>query len=151
MAADRLIVSPPQPGDKAMWRSLYDGYAAFYKMPMNDRIADTLWGWLHDPAHVVEGLLARAPDGTAIGLAHFRAMPRPLAGATSGFLDDLYVAPAMRGGGVADALFDRLSAIGRERGWSSLRWLTADDNYRARAVYDRRARRTMWITYQMDL
>ena len=52
---------------------------------------------------------------------------------------------------MADALFERLAAIGRERGWSSLRWLTADDNYRARALYDRRAKRTMWITYQMDL
>jgi GNAT superfamily N-acetyltransferase len=144
MTSDRLIVSPPQPGDKATWRALY-------KMPMDDRIADTLWGWLHDSSHVVEGLLARAGDGRAVGLAHFRTMPRPLAGATCGFLDDLYVAPEMRGGGGADALLDRLAAIGRERGWSSLRWLTADDNYRARAVYDRRAKRTTWITYQMDL
>ncbi len=151
MAVDQLSVSPPRSGDKAMWRALYDGYAAFYKMPMDDQIADTLWGWLHDPAHIVEGLIARIADEKVVGLAQFRTMPRPLAGATCGFLDDLYVAPERRGGGVADALFERLAAIGRERGWSSLRWLTADDNYRARALYDRRAKRTMWITYQMDL
>ncbi len=30
-----------------------------------------------------------------------------------------------------------------------MRWTTADDNYRARAVYDKRAVRTTWITYDM--
>jgi hypothetical protein len=32
-----------------------------------------------------------------------------------------------------------------------VRWRTADDNYRARARYDKVATRTMWITYQIDL
>ena len=36
-----------------------------------------------------------------------------------------------------------------ERGWSIVRWTTADDNYRARAVYDELATRTTWITYDM--
>jgi hypothetical protein len=29
---------------------------------------------------------------------------------------------------VADALIDRLGEIGRERGWSVVRWIAADDN-----------------------
>ena len=37
------------------------------------------------------------------------------------------------------------------RGWPSLQWLTADDNYRGRTLYDRIGKRTMWITYEMDL
>jgi hypothetical protein len=48
---------------------------------------------------------------------------------------------------VADALIDHLAAMARERGWSVVRWITADDNYRGRGVYDRVAKRTMWITY----
>ena len=39
------------------------------------------------------------------------------------------------------------AAMARERGWSVVRWITADDNYRGRGVYDRVAKRTMWITY----
>ncbi len=31
-----------------------------------------------------------------------------------------------------------------------IRWITADDNYRARAKYDRFAARTPWITYDME-
>jgi hypothetical protein len=31
-----------------------------------------------------------------------------------------------------------------------IRWITADDNYRARAKYDQLASRTPWITYDMQ-
>jgi GNAT superfamily N-acetyltransferase len=147
----QIAISTPVARDKAGWRRLYDGYTAFYKMPTNDEIADRVWGWINDPAHSVEALVARAHEGRVVGLAHFRSMPRPLNGSVAGFLDDLFVDPAFRGGRVADRLIAAVAALGRERGWTVVRWLTADDNYRARGVYDRHAKRTMWITYQMDL
>ena len=75
--------------DKTDWRRLYDGYAAFYKMPMTDETAERVWGWLHDAEHVQEALVARDATGRVIGLAHFRPMPSPLRGAYAGFLDDL--------------------------------------------------------------
>ena len=37
--------------DKESWAKLYDGYADFYKVPMNTRILDTLWGWIQDETH----------------------------------------------------------------------------------------------------
>jgi hypothetical protein len=67
----------------------------------------------------------------------------------SGYLDDLYVEPITRGTGVVEALFGELNRLALERDWAVVRWTTADDNYRARAVYDKRATRTMWITYDM--
>ena len=147
----QLAIAPPIATDKPDWRRLYDGYAAFYKVPMNDAIADRVWGWINDPAHNLEALVARTPAGRVVGLAHFRAMPRPLTGSTVGFLDDLFVDPELRGGRVADQLITALAGLARQRGWTLIRWLTADDNYRAHGVYDRLAKRTMWITYQMDL
>src|ERR1700677_4809960 len=36
----QLIIAPLIATDKLDWRRLYDGYAAFYKVPMNDVIAD---------------------------------------------------------------------------------------------------------------
>jgi hypothetical protein len=50
---------------------------------------------------------------------------------------------------VADALIQAVGAIAREKGWSVVRWITADNNYRGRGVYDRLATRTMWITYDL--
>jgi GNAT superfamily N-acetyltransferase len=146
-----IAIGPPQPADYADWRRLYQGYATFYKMPMDDAIAGRVWGWLLDPGHGLEALLARSAARGVVGLAHFRAMPRPLTGTTAGFLDDLFVAPELRGQRVADQLIEAVAALGRARGWTLLRWLTGDNNYRARGVYDRLAIRTMWITYQMDL
>ena len=73
----QLTIAPPVAADKPDWRRLYGAYATFYKVPMNDVIADRVWGWINDPAHNLEALVARTPAGGVIGLAHFRAMPRP--------------------------------------------------------------------------
>jgi len=37
-----------------------------------------------------------------------------------------------------------------ERGWALVRWITRDNNYRARGLYDRLALRSDWITYEMS-
>ena len=145
-----VTIVPPEQSDKAAWRRLFDGYAAFYRLPMTDRTAETTWRWIHDPNHVVEGLVARDEAGRVVGLAHFRAMPSPLRGADLGFLDDLFVDPQVRGRRVGEALIARVAEIGRRRGWQRIRWLTADDNDRARALYDRVARKSRWTVYELD-
>lgn len=148
MPAAAIRLAPPAAADRAEWRHLYDDYAAFYRMPMDDRIAEATWAWLQDPVHPVEGVLARL-DGVAVGLVHFRPMPSPLRGAEVGFLDDLYVDPAARGRGVGEALIAHVAAVAQQRGWAKVRWLTADDNYRARALYDRVAAKTSWNLYEL--
>lgn len=146
-----ITIRSVQPADRAEWDVLYQGYAAFYKTTQTPEMRDRVWSWLHDPAQQSEGLVAVAADGRLIGLAHFRAFARPLAASTGGYLDDLFVSPAARGSGAADALINRLAAIGKERGWTVIRWITADDNYRGRAVYDRLASKTPWLTYDIKL
>jgi hypothetical protein len=46
-------------------------------------------------------------------------------------------------------LFAEINRIARERSWAIVRWTTADDNYRARAVYDQVALRNTWVTYDL--
>jgi len=123
--------------DKDEWRVLFDGYAEFYGVSMNDSIADRVWGWLLDSDHVFEGLLTRDASGKAVGLAHIRACPRPLGGCDIGFLDDLYINPDSRGGGAADAIFESLQSLADERGWPEVRWTTQSFNERGRRFYDR--------------
>jgi GNAT superfamily N-acetyltransferase len=145
-----LTVTGVRAGDRARWRELYQGYAAFYRMPLADADYERVWSWIHDPARETRCLVAREADGTPVGLAHYRAYDSPLRG-TSGFLDDLFVDPARRGGGAADALLTELRRIAAEEGWATVRWNTAEDNYRARGVYDRHATRTVFLTYSMDV
>ena len=138
------------PADKGQWAQLYAGYAAFYQVEQSDAMRDTVWGWLMDAGHGTEGLVAEV-DGKVLGLAHFRAFARPLSASTGGFLDDLFVGPEARGTGAAAALIKALEALGRSRGWTVIRWITAEDNYRARGLYDRVASKTKWATYDIKL
>ncbi len=142
-----VTVVPVGERHRADWERLYAGYAAFYKVEQTQAMRERVWGWIHDPAHEVRGFVAEDEGGRAVGLAHFRPFARPLSATVGGFLDDLFVSPEARGGRVADALIEALAEEGRRRGWSVIRWITADDNYRGRGVYDRLATRTMWITY----
>lgn len=144
-------IVPLAPHHRAEWECLFAGYAAFYKVAQTEEMRATVWTWLMDPAHEVSCLIAETAEGKAIGLAHYRPMARPLAAGTAGFLDDLFVDPMHRGSGAADALLEALKGIAREKGWGVIRWLTADNNYRGRGVYDRHATRTFWITYEIKL
>ncbi|WP_191083716.1 GNAT family N-acetyltransferase [Roseococcus microcysteis] len=134
---------------RADWERLYAGYAEFYKVTQTPEMREKVWGWIHDPAHEVNAVVAEDEAGRAVGLAHYRAFARPLSASTGCFLDDLFVDPSQRGKRVADALLEHLRGLAREKGWSTVRWITADDNYRGRGVYDRLAKRTWWITYDM--
>ena len=135
--------------DHAEWARLYAGYADFYQVVQTDAMRTTVWDWIHDPACEVEGLVAVDGAGIVIGIAHFRAYRRPLSASVGGFLDDLFVDPAARGSGAAQALIAGVQAIGLARGWSVIRWITAADNARARAVYDTLAVATPWVTYDI--
>ncbi len=145
-----MIIRPPTSADRSEWERLYAGYAAFYKVTQTPEMRATVWGWIHDPAHGTRAFVAE-DQGRLVGLAHFRPFARPLAASTGGFLDDLFVDPAARGSGAADALIAALAEEGRQQGWTVIRWITAEDNYRARALYDRLAEKTRWATYDIKL
>lgn len=145
-----MRIRRPEAGDRAEWDRLYAGYADFYGVAQTAAMRDRVWGWIHDPAHEVQARVAEGAAGL-VGLAHFRPFARPLSATVGGYLDDLFVDPAARGSGAAQALIAAVAEEGRARGWSVIRWITAADNARARAVYDRVAQATPWVTYDIRL
>lgn len=145
-----MLIRPPVSADRPEWERLYAGYAAFYEVAQTPEMRATVWGWIHDPAHQTKAFVAE-DQGRLLGLAHFRPFARPFSASTGGFLDDLFVDPGARGSGVADALIAAIANLGRAKGWTVLRWITAEDNYRARALYDRLAEKTRWATYDIKL
>lgn len=145
-----MLIRPPCAADRPAWERLYQGYADFYKVTQTPEMRTTVWGWLHDPSHQTQGFVAE-DQGRLVGLAHFRPFARPLSASTGGFLDDLFVDPAARGSGAAEALIAAIAEEGRRHGWTVIRWITAEDNYRARSLYDRLAEKTRWATYDIKL
>lgn len=146
----RPVIRETRAGDREPWSRLYADYARFYQVEQTDAMRDRVWSWINDPAHEVRCLVAQR-ENRLVGLAHFRAFARPLSATVAGFLDDLYVDPAARGGGIAQALIGAVVDEGRAQGWSVVRWLTAEDNYRARSAYDKLAAQTRWRVYDIGL
>jgi ribosomal protein S18 acetylase RimI-like enzyme len=146
-----ISIRPVKPDDRSQWNELYSGYSAFYEVLQTSQMRDTVWSWLMDDAKEVYGIVAVDHIGKLIGLTHFRPYARPLSASTGGFLDDLFVESGARGSGAASALISAVKAEGQKRGWTVIRWITAEDNDRARALYDRLAERTKWVTYDIKL
>ena len=132
---------------RAEWDVLYAAYAEYYKVEQTQDMRDRTFGWIMEGRIIC--LMALNEEGRPIGFAHIREFLRPLSSTVAGYLDDLFVHPGQRGGGAVETLFEAAAALGREKSWSVIRWITRDDNYRARSVYDKIATRTNWVTYDL--
>jgi GNAT superfamily N-acetyltransferase len=142
------LVTPLRGADRPVWNDLFRQYLEFYEEPVTARHLEVVWSWLTDADHPLAAIVARtAADSDPVGLAHYRPYPRPLHATVGCYLDDLFVAPAVRGTGAVDALLHRLRELCTENGWEGVRWITRESNARARAVYERAAQRTALITY----
>lgn len=147
----KIVVSELSLQDRVEWEALYYGYAEFYKVPMNQEILDNVWSWIFDKNNAFYALVAKDDTGRYLGLMHYRAMPSPLRGKRVGFLDDLFIKPEFRGNGIVDALYEALKRSALDKGWPFIRWITAENNYRGRGVYDKLSDKTQWVTYQMPV
>ena len=105
--------------DKEKWAKLYNAYADFYKVPMNKKILDTLWGWILNETHDVNAICFEL-GGKIVGIAHYRTMPRPIKGEYIGFLDDLFVEPEFRGQQIAQKLISHLKSLSKANNWDGI-------------------------------
>ncbi|WP_087508259.1 GNAT family N-acetyltransferase [Cellulomonas iranensis] len=142
-----LTVRPLDPADEPRWRELFRAYREFYRLPESEDVVSRTWGWLRDPHHECQAVVAVA-DGAVVGFAHHRRISSPYTGTSGVFLDDLYTHPQVRGRGVGRALIRRLTDLAASEGRQFVQWVTADDNHRAQALYDSVATRTRWVTYE---
>lgn len=134
--------------DKENWAKLYNSYADFYKVPMNTRILDTLWSWIYDETHVVNGICFELED-KIVAIAHYRTMPRPIKGQYIGFLDDLFVEPKFRGQKIAQKLISHLKLLSKANNWNGIRWITHSSNKNAKKLYDKIANNTGFELYEL--
>ena len=146
--SDIKMIREIQLKDKEQWGKLYRGYADFYKVEMSNEILQTVWNWLNNKNHEVEGLVYEV-NGNVVGFAHYRRMPSPLRGQDIGFLDDLFVDPKHRGQKIGEKILNKLKEISKSKGWNLVRWITRDDNARAKSLYDRISEKTNWDVYEL--
>ena len=130
---------------------LMRAYCDFYGVaPGDEALLAMSRALIADPEREGVQLIARDDAGAATAFATVFWTWSTLSAARVGTMNDLFVEPAARGGGVADALIAACVERCRERGAAVLDWQTALDNERAQAVYDRvGGRQERWLSYSL--
>ncbi len=117
---------------------LLRGYCDFYEVePSDEGLERVALGVIAAPEDEAFLLVATDDSGEVVGIAVCVWSWSSLHGGRIVYLNDLFVAQSARGAGHADALIEAVTEVARRHGAASVNWLTAADNHRAQAVYDR--------------
>src|SRR5713226_9732674 len=143
-----MVVRPAEREDRPQLLELIKGYFAFYRTPYpaESKIETMLDLLEQDPGLGVQ--LVADEGGRLQGFASLYACLDTLIADRILVMNDLFVDPSSRNGGVGTALFDASLAYVTAHGYARLDWVTAADNKDAQRFYDRHGgRRGPWISY----
>jgi GNAT superfamily N-acetyltransferase len=140
-------IRPLEAGDRAQWGALWSGYLRFYRQHLPEEVTAGTFARLIDARAPLHGLIAER-DGKLVGFVHFQFHPTSWSLRDSCYLEDLYVDPQARGGGIGGALIRAVYEAADRAQAASVYWLTQEFNAEGRALYDTLARRTSFIRYE---
>lgn len=146
-----ITVRRLESGDRENWQPLWDAYLRFYRAKLPAHVSDATFARLIDADGDLVGLVALGADSGVLGLAHLVFHASTWAQAPSCYLEDLFVAPAGRGSGVAKRLIEAAYETARARGASRVYWMTQAFNGPARSLYDTVAGLTSFVVYEREL
>src|SRR3954454_112065 len=147
-----MEIRPAVDSDIPALMPLMRGYCDFYEADPPDSGLDEMARALIASEDGQGMLLVADQDGVAVGFAAVGWKWSSLRGARIAVLEDLFVAPEARGQGAADALIKAWADRARELGAPVLSWMTAVDNHRAQAVYNRvGAHAETYMEYELEL
>jgi GNAT superfamily N-acetyltransferase len=147
MAARDIVIRDIGIGERAAWEPLWQGYLAFYETALPKEVTDVTWARLHDPAEPMF-VLGAYEDGRLIGIVHYIFHRSCWTIGDYCYLQDLFVAADARGTGAGRRLIAAVEQRARAAGASRVYWLTKEDNFAARALYDKVADRSGFIQYR---
>jgi GNAT superfamily N-acetyltransferase len=144
-----MTIERVQPADVEDLLTLMRAYCDFYEVtPAEEDLRSLATALLRDPDCEGVQLLARDTDRRAVGFATVYWSWSTTSACRIGIMNDLFVAEAARGQGLAELLIEACRAECARRGARRMTWQTALDNQRAQAVYDRvGGTREQWLDY----
>jgi GNAT superfamily N-acetyltransferase len=148
---DVPIIRPARPEDVGLLLELLRELAAYERLEQEVRATEALMSEaLFGERPAAEALIAERGFETA-GYALFYPTFSTFLAIQGVWLEDIYVRPAHRHGGVGRALLAAVAARVRERGGERLEWSALDWNELALGFYEGLGARPMreWITHRL--
>jgi GNAT superfamily N-acetyltransferase len=142
-------ISPLSAADRDDWDRLWRAYLVFYETELAAGVTDDVFDRLVADTEL-HGSIACDESGTAIGLVHWLTHPSTWSIGTYCYLEDLFVDPAARQGGVGSALIAHVRDWAHRHGCDKVYWLTQQHNTTARRLYDRLATSTGFVHYECE-
>jgi len=146
-----LVIRPGAPADVSIIAELIRGLARFEKLEnevtmTEERLASNLFG-----RHRYAETLIAEEAGESVGFALFFHNFSTFLAKPGIYLEDLFVVPEHRGGGVGRALLKELARLAVERDCGRLEWSVLDWNRDAIAFYERLGARpnSEWTIYRL--
>ena len=145
-----VVVRKFQSDDMSAWQYLWRGYIEFYQATIPSEQYQRTWERLLDNSYNLYGIAVEV-DGQMQGITHYSFQTSSWAPDNYCYLEDLYVDPEFRGGGLSRALIDTVRDIAIDAGSSRLYWNTDATNERARKLYDSYATESGKVQYRIQL
>jgi GNAT superfamily N-acetyltransferase len=146
-----LVIRPGVRADVPLIAELIHGLARYEKLEhevtlTEERLASNLFG----PHQYAETLIAEVDD-SPVGFALFFHNFSTFLAQPGIYLEDLFVVPEYRGGGVGRALLKELARLAVERECGRLEWAVLDWNRDAIGFYERLGARpnSEWTVYRL--
>lgn len=133
--------------DRPRWQELWEGYCKFYGVDLRGAVTEHTWKRIMDSSSPVHAIVAEEPKEGVIGIANYVIHEHTWSLTQALYLQDLFVDPKIRAGGVGQQLIDWLVAEMKANKWSRLYWATKENNYRARGLYDKYGPHSGFLRY----
>lgn len=149
-AAPDIAIRPLRHEDHAQWLPLWRGYQEFYKVNIAPEVSATTFDRLLDAMEPMNCTLAWQ-GSRAVGLVHYIQHRSTWTVGNYCYLQDLFTASDIRGGGIGRKLIEHVYDVAKQAGCARVYWLTHETNDVAMKLYDQVADKSGFVQYRRAL
>ena len=149
-----ILIRAVQRSDFANWKTLWDGYNAFYgrkeETELPEATTSMTWSRFFDAYEPMHALVAEQ-SGQLLGLVHFLFHRSTISIEPVCYLQDLFTIENARGKGVGRRLIQEVYKRAKAAGCSRVYWQTHETNLTAMKLYDKVADKSGFVVYRKNL
>ena len=144
------MIRPVTSADFTLWEPLWQGYLTFYKASLPAFVTRLTFSRLTGGKEPMGGFIAEC-DGQIVGIVHWVLHRTCWSAKDICYLQDLFVDPTLRGGGVGRKLIDAVRQMATEKDCFRVYWQTHESNAQAMELYDKVAERSGFLVYRQAI